>query len=133
LRPGNVHSAEGWEGLLLSEIDRQQKQDRQVVFRADAASAKPEIHEALGERGVKYAIRSARQLSPKPAVRYESFLYQAETWKKARRVVVKVEFRGALWAGELSPRVGFIVTNLETDRRAVVRFYNQRGSAEPSI
>jgi len=28
--------------------------------------------------------------------------------------------------GELSPRVGFIVTNLETDNPAVVRFYNKR-------
>jgi hypothetical protein len=32
--------------------------------------------------------------------------------------------------GELFPRVGFIVTNLETDSRAVVRFYNSRGTAE---
>ncbi len=30
----------------------------------------------------------------------------------------------------LFPRVGFIVTNLETDSRAVVRFYNKRGTAE---
>ena len=57
LRPGNVHSAEGWDELLLPEIDRQQKQGKQVVFRADAAFAKPEIYEALEERGVKYAIR----------------------------------------------------------------------------
>jgi hypothetical protein len=28
--------------------------------------------------------------------------------------------------GELFPRVGFIVTNLETPSRAVVRFYNKR-------
>ena len=28
-----------------------------MVFRADAAFAKPEIYEALQERGVKYAIR----------------------------------------------------------------------------
>ena len=28
LRPGNVHSAEGWEELLLPEIDRQQKQGK---------------------------------------------------------------------------------------------------------
>jgi hypothetical protein len=28
-----------------------------VVFRADTAFAKPEIYEALEERGVKYAIR----------------------------------------------------------------------------
>ena len=146
LRPGNVHSAEGWEELLLPEIDRQQKQGKQVVFRADAAFAKPEIYEALEERGVKYAIRipandslerdvaelltrPAGRPSHKPVVRYKSFLYQAESWKKARRVVAKVEFH----SGELFPRVGFIVTNLETDRRAVVRFYNKRGSAEQWI
>jgi hypothetical protein len=32
--------------------------------------------------------------------------------------------------GELFPRVGFIVTNLETGSRAVVRFYNKRRTAE---
>src|SRR6266851_4863970 len=41
LRPGNVHSAEGWEELLLSEIERQQRQGSEVVFRAEAAFAKP--------------------------------------------------------------------------------------------
>jgi hypothetical protein len=35
--------------------------------------------------------------------------------------------------GELFPRVGCMVTNLETDSRAVVRFYNTRGTAEPWI
>ena len=55
----------------------------------------------------------------KPLVWYKSFLYQAASWKTARRVVAKVEFH----FGELFPRVGFIVTNLETDSRAVVRFY----------
>jgi hypothetical protein len=30
--------------------------------------------------------------SHKPVFRYKSFLYQAESWKKARRVVAKVEF-----------------------------------------
>jgi hypothetical protein len=57
LRPGNVHSAEGWEEILLPEIKRQQKLGKEVVFRADAAFAKPEIYEALEERNVKYAIR----------------------------------------------------------------------------
>ena len=36
-------------------------------------------------------------------------------------------------AGELFPRVGFIVTNLETPSRVVVRFYNKRGTAEQWI
>ena len=43
LRPGNVHSAEDWEELLLPEIERQQTIGKEVVFRADAAFAKPEI------------------------------------------------------------------------------------------
>jgi hypothetical protein len=33
LRPGNVASADGWEELLLPEIDRQQAQGRDVVSR----------------------------------------------------------------------------------------------------
>jgi hypothetical protein len=61
LRPGHVHSAEGGEELRLPEIDRPQKQGKQVVFRAGPrghpAFAKPEIYEALEKRGVKYAIR----------------------------------------------------------------------------
>jgi hypothetical protein len=62
-------------------------------------------------------------------VRYKGFHYQAASWKTARRVVAKAEFN----FGELFPRVRFIVTNLETDSRAVVRFYNKRGTAEQWI
>jgi hypothetical protein len=60
---------------------------------------------------------------------YTSFLYQAAGWKMAWRVVAKVEFH----CGELFLRVGFIVINLETDSRAVVRFCNKRGTAEQWI
>src|ERR1035437_10302172 len=41
LRPGNVHSAEDWEKVLLPEIERQQGMGREVTSRADAAFAKP--------------------------------------------------------------------------------------------
>jgi hypothetical protein len=146
LRPGNVHSAEDWAELLLPEIEHQQKLGKEVVFRADAAFAKPEIYDALEERGVKYAIRipannslerdiaelltrPVGRPSHKPVVWYKGFLYQAASWKTARRVVAKVEFH----AGELFPRVGFIVTNLEVPSRMVVRFYNKRGTAEQWI
>jgi hypothetical protein len=146
LRPGNVHSAEDWAELLLPEIECQQELGKEVVFRADAAFAKPEIYEALEERGVKYAIRlptnnslerdiaelltrPVGRPSHKPVVWYKGFLYQAASWKTARRVVAKVEFH----FGELFPRVGFIVTNLETPSRTVVRFYNKRGTAEQWI
>ena len=116
------------------------------MFRADAAFAKPEIYEALESRGVKYAIRisanenlerDVAELLPrpvgrpshKPIVWYKGFLYRAASWTTARRVVAKVEHH----AGELFPRFGFIVTNLETPSRAVVRFYNKRGTAEQWI
>jgi hypothetical protein len=145
LRPGTVHSAEGWEDILLPEIGRQ-KGGKDLVFRADAAVGKPEIYEALEERGAKYAIRipandhlerdiaelltrPVGRPSYKPVVWYKSFLYQAASWKTVRPVVAKVEFH----CGELFPQVGFIVTNLETDSRAVVRFYNKRGTAEQWI
>jgi len=143
LRPGNVASADGWEELLLPEIDRQQAQGREVVSRGDAAFARPEVYEAHEARQAKYAIRlpananlerkitellkrPAGRPSHKPVVRYKSFSYQAASWTKARRVVAKVEFH----FGELFPRVGFIVTNFQTSSRAVVRFYNKRGTAE---
>jgi hypothetical protein len=57
LRPGNVASAEGWEELLLPEIERQRAAGKEVAFRGDAAFARPELYEALEERAVKYAIR----------------------------------------------------------------------------
>jgi hypothetical protein len=50
LRPGNVHSADDWEEVLLPEIERQQQHGKEVVVRADAAFAKPEIYEALEKR-----------------------------------------------------------------------------------
>ncbi len=65
----------------------------------------------------------------KPLVEYKSFLYRAAGWQSAQRVVAKVEHH----ADELFPRVGFIVTNLTLPSRAVVRFYNKRGTAEQWI
>ena len=44
-------------------------------------------------------------------------------------MIAKVEHH----VGELFPRVGFIVTTLTGTNRAVVRFYNRRGTAEQWI
>jgi hypothetical protein len=44
-------------------------------------------------------------------------------------VIAKVEWH----RGELFPRIGFIVTNLSRSAKRVVRFYNQRGTAEQWI
>ncbi len=86
-------------------------------------------NDSLEREVAELLTRPVGRPSYKPVVRYKSFRYQAGSWTIARRVVAKVEFH----CGELFPRVGFIVTNLETDSRAVVQFYNKRGTAEQWI
>ena len=100
----------------------------------------------MEKEGFRYAIRLKanpvleRKVAPllkrpvgrpahKPKKFYASFRYRAGSWDQPRRVVVKVEW----YAGELFPRVGFIVTNLKWRAKKVVRFYNRRGTAEQWI
>jgi hypothetical protein len=106
----------------------------------------PALHEALERGNVAYAIRLPAtavleravedllvrprgRASHAPLVRYRSVQYQATSWDRPRRVIAKVEHH----LGELFPRVGFIVTTLTGTSRAVVHFYNQRGTAEQWI
>jgi Transposase DDE domain group 1 len=62
-------------------------------------------------------------------VRYRSVQYEAASWDRTRRLIAKIEYH----LGELFPWVGFIVTTLTGTNRAVVHFYNQRGTAEQWI
>ena len=145
LRSGNVHSANGWSAVLEPVVARYRTVKRRY-FRGDAAFANPEIYEFLEAEGYGYAIRlpinhvlqgEIGHLLKRPVGRpphevrryYASFSYQAQSWKKPRRVVAKVEWH----PGELYPRVGFIVTNLARPAERVVAFYNQRGTAEQWI
>ena len=43
LRPGNVHSADGWQELLEPVVKGYQKKGLRLLFRGDAAFAKPEL------------------------------------------------------------------------------------------
>ena len=78
---------------------------------------------------VRLLKRPVGRPSKKPKVFYHSFGYRAGSWECARRVVAKVEWH----AGELFPRVGFIVTNLKWRSKRVVRFYDLRSTAEQWI
>ena len=146
LRPGNVHSADGWKEVINPIVERYLKLAVRLLFRADAAFAKPEIYEYLETRHIGYAIRlPANEVlqkeiahlvvrptewpSQKPIVSYHDFVYQAQSWNVPRRVVAKVEWH----QGELFPRVGFIVTNLSYPTKGIVSFYNGRGTAEQWI
>jgi hypothetical protein len=146
LRPGNVHSADGWRDLLEPIVEMYKYTNKKLYFRGDAAFASPEVYEYLEENGILYAIRIAGNQnlyaeiehlmtrpvgrpSKKPKVFSHSFSYRAGSWNKSRRVVAKVEWH----QGELFPRIGFIVTNLQRKPENVVRFYNQRGLCEQHI
>ena len=146
LRPGNVHSADGWRAVLEPVIARYRGIVKHLYFRGDAAFANPEVYELLEAEGASYTIRlPANQVlqdkigyllkrpvgRPPHEVRryYASFRYQAQSWNKPRHVVAKVEWH----PGELYPRVGFIVTNLARSAEGIVAFYNRRGTCEQYI
>ena len=85
---------------------------------------------AVLERKIAHLLkRPVGRPSKKPKVFYHSFRYQAKSWDRARRVVAKIEWH----AGELFPRVGFVVTNLRRSPKRVIKFYNGRGTAEQWI
>src|SRR5262249_60398112 len=132
--------------VLLPVIARYRGLDIPKFFRGDVAFAGPKLLRLLEQEGFRYAIRIkanavlerkiagwlTRPVGPpprKPKVFYPSFLYRAGSWDQGRRVVAKVEWH----AGELFPRVGFIVTNLKWRTKKVARFYNRRGTAEQWI
>src|ERR1700688_3039878 len=102
LRPGNVHSADGWEGVLKPIVTRYQSKVSRLYFRADAGFANPEVYEYLEAEGIKYAIRlpANRVLQerigyllkrpvgrPSSDVRrsYASLTYKPRTWSRPPR------------------------------------------------
>jgi hypothetical protein len=143
LRRGKHPGAKFWRRVLLPVIERHRDRAIPKCFRGDSAFALPKLPRLLEKEGFRYAIRlranpvperKIAHLLKRPVGRpshpprrfYASFRYRAGSWDQARRVVAKVEWH----AGELFPRVGFIVTNLKWRSKSVVRFYNARGTAE---
>ena len=51
MRPGNAHSADGWEGVLKPVVARYRGKVSRIYFRADAAFAMPGLHEYLEAEG----------------------------------------------------------------------------------
>ena len=100
LRPGNVHSAEGWRDVLEPVVARYRDMMKRRYFRADAAFASPEVYKFLEAEGYGYAIRlpanavlqrRIAHLLTRPVGRpphevrrfYASFRYQAQTWSRS--------------------------------------------------
>ena len=132
LRRGNKANVKYWRRVLLPAIQRYRGYDIPKFFRGDVAYANPVLYRRLEKEGYGCSIRiksnavlereiahlltrPVGQPSHKPKVFYHSCQYQAKSWQRARRVVAKVEWH----AGELFPRVGFIVTNLTKQSKYV--------------
>ena len=57
LRPGNVHSADGWRIVLEPVVARYRGTVKRLYFRGDAAFANPEMYEFFEAECIGYTIR----------------------------------------------------------------------------
>lgn len=149
LRPGNAHAAKGAVGILR-RIIRKLKQaypKATILVRGDGGFGVPAIYELCEAFGVHYllglgannrlqaqtadlldkALFAFNQSGVKQRF-FTSFLYQADSWSKQRRVVAKVECMPE------GTNRRFVVTNLPGKPQLLYdRIYCHRGEMENRI
>jgi hypothetical protein len=147
LRPGNVHTADGGLEFILPLIDEVEKKLCQVAsVRIDAGFPEDGLLSALEERGVGYVARiknnpvldkMADPYLHRPPGRppaegrtwFVEMSYRAESWPRARRVVLVVCER----PGELFLDYFWLITNwpeAQMDAEALLELYRERGTGE---
>ena len=133
LRPGNVHSADGWDGVLKPVVAR--ARSHASIFertrplqcpRSTSFWRRSGSNTRFGCRPTRFcragsAICSRAQSDDLHTMCAGSMPISAIGPDKPRRVIAKVEWH----PGELYPRTGFIVTNMSRPR---ARRYNKRGT-----
>jgi hypothetical protein len=146
LRPGNAHVSRGVVAILkrLLPVLHQRWPGVQLVLRADSGFATPALYDLCEQLGVEYSIglvpnarlqrlgepvlaaaRQQQAAGPDAKVRhFGEAEYQAESWAKPRRVIIKAELL------EKGPNVRFVVTTGTTEAQAVYEDYVDRGAAE---
>ena len=146
LRPGKCHASRKVISILkfLLKRIRQRFPKAHIQFRADAGFGIPRLYEYLESESIDYAIglisnavllESNRDQIDRAKESYEhtgekqrmfgSFLYQAGSWSKERRVIAKAEYL------DLGPNNRFVVTNMRAPAQSIYDdFYVQRGSSE---
>ena len=148
LRPGNAHASRdiAEELYRLVPVLQQRFPKTQLSYRADAGSATPEIYKTLESLGLTYTMgiasnkvfkkKAERWLekakrkytrSQTPIRRCYSFRHRAKTWRKQRRIVVKIE------VSNLGTNVRFLITNRPGRAEEIVAWYDQRGECENRI
>lgn len=142
LRAGNRHASYGAVSILQRIIPKLKEAfpKTEIVIRGDAGFAVPEMYEYCEQEGLKYVIglirndvleRMVEDLLEEAHKRYietdqkqrlfAEGTYQAQSWSKERRVVMKAE-----WLNQ-GPNTRFVVTNLSFEAKELYEFYTERG------
>lgn len=142
LRAGNRHASYGAISILRRIIPELKEAfpKAEIIIRCDAGFAIPALYEYCEAEGLKYVIglirndvleRMVKDLLEKAHQQYQESQkkqrlfsegnYQAQTWDRSRRVIMKAE-----WL-EKGPNTRFVVTNLSMDTQKVYEFYTERG------
>lgn len=149
LRGGKAAAKEGAVSVLRRIVGRLRQvfPKAKLLLRGDAGFAAPEVYNYSEAARLQYVLslpKNSRLLTEAAPLleqvrtlygntgekvkRYSEFLYAADSWPAARRVIVKAE---VMPEGE-NPR--FVVTNLPTRKpKAIYRLYTDRGDVENRI
>ena len=148
LRPGNVHASRQVVAILKRVVKRLQEVfgEVKIVVRADAGFAVPRLYEYCEKEKLGYIIglitnrrllASAEEISATAQKQFEQSQlkqrlftetsYQAGSWDKSRRVIIKAEHN------ELGSNRRFVVTNMEGTPHELYDFYAMRGDSENRI
>jgi hypothetical protein len=142
LRAGNRHASYGVLSILKRIVPKLKEAfpRAKIIIRGDAGFAIPAIYEYCEEKGLGYVIglirndNLERMIEALMKTAHEQYLdtgqkqrlfseglYQAKSWTKQRRVIMKAE-----WLHQ-GPNSRFVVTNLPLETQQVYEFYTERG------
>jgi hypothetical protein len=149
LRPGNVHAGRRSAAILRRFVQMLKKAfpKTEILFRADAGFALPEMYQTCEDLEISYLIslaknsrllemalpliqkaKAEKEASGGKVRLFSEISYSAKTWSKERRVIVKAE---VMDKGE-NPR--FVITNLPLgDPEKLYDEYCLRGDCENRI
>lgn len=148
LRRGTAPQVEGLRTELRRMLPRLRRRfpGAPIWFRADAGFSAPALYDFLEAERIGYVIgiphhrafqrvtaavvrrvRKSYRRTGRPVRRYSSFRYRAQSWRRHRRILVKVEVTSE------GINVRCAVTNRSGTARQLFGWYNRRGETENRI
>jgi len=142
LRAGNRHASYGAMPVLKRIVPKLKEAfpKAEIIIRGDAGFAVPDLYEYCEAENLKYVIglirndvlqrmietllNNAHEEYARTGKKQRMFAeerYQAGSWEKARRVIMKAE-----WLKQ-GPNTRFVVTNLSYRAKRLYEFYTERG------